>query len=86
VKPERCTATVDPADSHLRGPRRLWARGVQAFVRDAEVSANVVRQAIRSGDLDPLDLLRSAAWVCEKLKQHGLAADLRALAKERERR
>lgn len=74
-----CTATIHPADAKVRGTRRLWARGVRALALDSDCSEVVVRKALASGELDPLDLLGSSAWVCSRLGDHETAARLRAL-------
>lgn len=87
-KGSRCTAIIHPADAALRGRRKLWAIGAAGLVATlarlgVEASPATVRKAIARGDLDPLDPLDVAAWLCAKAGEHWIADRLRTLGGKR---
>ena len=80
----RCTATIHPADAGVRGRRRLWAFGVLGLVSTlarlgVACSPNAVRKALARCELDPLDALGVAAWICSRAGEPDLAERLLAL-------
>lgn len=85
VHPADVARSVTGSDGKRRGGSgraKLWARGIRALALDAGCTVHVARKAVQDG-LDPLDILATAAWICERQKEHELAAGLRAMVRAR---